>query len=367
MAEQYTIKVPRRLAIRSFWRAVGRVGLALLTDTRITGEQNMPTKGPALLVGNHIAMIETLLMIMYSPLGTEMLAAGDVPLEPPFAPLIHSWGVLQINRGNVDRQGMEAALDVLKQGGILGIFPEGGVWDTTVKQARTGVAWLSMKGNAPIIPIGFGGLEGAFAKIARLQRPRLTMNIGEALPPVTVEGRNRKTALEDAANAVMRRIEALMPEDELLRARRVVSENFDFEYNLIKPDGTPAPHPVPTINHGVALSRFFHRPILLDVLSRNLKRPVGALQNLERDGAALAAAAQEYLNYLERDNPQFLNYRFGYETGSAMKAGLEELRDLGRWAAEHGYEVDLRPIRRYRLANSENEVVEDRPGARHEI
>ncbi len=363
---QYTIRYPRKVLARTLLKGTARALFALLTRTTVTGLENLPKQGPAILVGNHVAMIETVLMMAYPPYQVEMIAAGDIPWDKRFAPLINAYGVIPIKRGSMDREGTSMMLDVLKQDGIIGMFPEGGIWETGNKGARTGVAWLSNKANAPVVPVGFGGIEGALAGIVSFKRPRLTMNIGQAIPPIGVEvsGKSRKDALEEGANLVMERIEALIPPEDRQQHNRIESERFDFQFELKKPSGEIVT-PQIALTHKEALSKFFHRPVLLDVLARNLERPVQPLQRLDNDPAQIAAAAQEILNYLTSENPQFLNYRFGYETGAEMQAGLTELRYLAQWAAQQGTTLTLKPLRWYRMAGSQEEVMEDKPGEMH--
>ncbi|NOG52109.1 MAG: 1-acyl-sn-glycerol-3-phosphate acyltransferase [Chloroflexi bacterium] len=162
----------------------------------------MPPKGPLILVGNHIAIIEVGMMMTYTPYPLEVMAAGDIPLDPRYRWMADLWGFIPIKRGSMDRGGMNMALDVLEQGGVVGLFPEGGIWETTIRQARQGVAWLSSKANAPIVPIGFGGIEGALTKMLRFERPRMTMNIGQPIPPIRtdVPGRARKDVLQEGAD-----------------------------------------------------------------------------------------------------------------------------------------------------------------------
>ena len=59
-------------------RLLGRMLLPLLTRTTVTGRENWPESGPLLVVGNHIAAIEAVLMIVYAPRQIEPLGPGDI-------------------------------------------------------------------------------------------------------------------------------------------------------------------------------------------------------------------------------------------------------------------------------------------------
>jgi len=356
--------------LRLFGRAVG----ALAMRTQITGRENLPLKGPLILVGNHIAVVEVGLMATYTPYPIEIMAAGDIPLDPRYRWMANLWGIIPIKRGSMDRDGMNKALDVLHQGGVVGLFPEGGIWETTLRQARQGVAWLSNKGQAPIVPIGFGGIEGALAQIARFRRPRLTMNIGNLIPPVQVDvpGKSRKELLQEGADYIMDRITELIPEDERrIRSQPYIGETFDFKWELHTLGGVQIaiPGDVDILDkHG--LSKLFHRPVMMDVFNRNLKLPVKPLVRLRRAHAPLeiAASARVILSWLEA-NPYFFHYRFGQEEGEAMMNGLRQLEQSAQWLGEHypNTLLRLKPIRRYILLDTNEEVIEDAPPEMQEM
>lgn len=370
MTEKYSVRYPRRVITRTAMRLAAGALMTVFTRTTVTGREHLPKHGPLILVGNHVAFVEVLLMMLYVPYLVEFMGGDDVPMEPGFAPFARTFGYIPINRGSMDRRGMTMGLDVLAQKGVVGIFPEGGIWETTLKQARTGVAWLSSKANAPLIPIGFGGMTGAFNAALALRRPRLTMNIGPMIPPIPEEvpGKTRKQALMDGANVIMERVEALIPHEEKATWGQVCDERFMLEVSVDHPNGSPIEIPMQyTIHEARALAKFFHRPVLLRTLSRNLKLPVQPLQRItvERDPQAIADAAEVALDYLETKNPFFLTYRFGNEEGGAMRAGIGQLMALARWAASHRYRLRVRPIRLYRRAGSDEEMLEDHIGSAH--
>ncbi len=365
---EYTLAYPRKVVVRTVIRLVARLLMWVFTRTTITGKENLPKETPLILVGNHVALLEVVMMALYTPWLVEMIGTGDVPLDPQFSALINTYGMIPINRGSMDRQGLNMALDVLKQGGVIGIFPEGGIWETSLKQGRTGVAWLSHKANAPIVPIGFGGIEGALSAALNLKRPRLTMNIGPVIPPISVDGQSRRQALEDGAALVMERIEALIPEADK-REAQVIDEHFDFAYQAYDAAGESIALPAePTVIHREDLGHLFHRPTIFNTLEHNMRLPVHALQNLEekQDPQALADAIQTACNYLD-EHPYFLSYRFGYEAAQGMVDGLVELQAVCRWAQDAGYRLTLNPIRRYHRPDSDQEVVEMTVGQAHEM
>lgn len=369
MARETRVRYPRRVLLRKALTFAGRTLGAVLARPKITGHENLPKSGPLIMVGNHVGVVEVAMMASYVPWNIEIMGSGDIPIDPRYAWLAKFYSILPIKRGSMDREGMNMALDVLNQGGVVGLFPEGGIWEASLRQARSGVAWLSNKANAPIVPIGFGGIDGAASSILRLHRPRLVMNIGRMIPPVSVDvpGKSRKEALADGANLIMERIAELIPEDERrLKQQHYLSETFDFKLIVTTPSGIEValPESVQIVDKR-GLSKFFFRPVMLDVFKRNLRLPVRPLGEFRRSHApeAIASSADVILQYLQT-NPYFFVYRFGPDDGAAMENGLRQLRDAALWLSVNmpGCQVRLKPIRRYVL-----EVEEDEPAPIPEI
>ena len=371
--KKVSIRYPRRVVLRFFLRLIGRFLLLVLTRTTVTGRENFPKKGPVILVGNHVAVIEVVLMAMYAPWSVEIIGTGDIPIDPRYAWMVRLWGILPVRRGSVDRNEMRMPMDVLDQNGAVGIFPEGGIWETSLKKARTGVAWLSYRTNAPVLPIGFGGMKGALQAAFQFRRPKLVMNVGKLLPPVNptgIPGMSRKEALQESANEIMNHVAALIPEDEKRDWRKVEDEHFDFKYVLhyLNDTGDIIDQEEHTVTYPEALGKFFHRPVILDVMARNMRLPVRPLQRLavEHDAQKLTNALDVTLKFLN-ENPHFLSYRFGYEEAEAMNQGVTELREITQAAAQAGQQISLRPIRRYHSPDQTDEVIEEVPATMHEM
>lgn len=369
MNQPHTLSYPRRRLQRSALRWFGRGLMPLLTRTQISGREHFPTHGPLLVVGNHIAAMEVVLMVVYAPWQMELLGPGDVPPPPMMHAIAKVHGYIPINRGNLDRRALTQALDVLRQSGILGMFPEGGIWEVGEKPPKRGVAWLSHMTQSPILPIGFGGVEGALTALMRLDRPRLTMNVGTVMSPVSVpSGVPRKPALKTASAEVMARVKALIPEEDRMRHPEIRDERFELRLSVRDAAGDSVSlAAAPPVPHADALCKLLYRPALVNVFAKDIGLPIGPLQDLEhtRDPVMLARAIQPILDYLEDRNPGFLTYRYGIREGRAMEAGLRELQQLARWADRAAETLHVQPIRRYRVAGHDDEIVEQHPGEAH--
>ena len=366
---QTTLPYPRRRWQRGFLRALGRAFLPLLTRTHVTGRENFPAHGPLIVVGNHIAMMEVVLMVVNAPWQMELLGADDIHPPPLMNAISQFYGYIPIDRGQVRRSALEQALDVLRQGGIIGIFPEGGIWDPGVKPAKPGIAWLSAHGAAPILPIGFGGLQGALKATLSLKRPPLAMVVGELLPPVELQpGVPRKIAYEQASRRVMDVVEALVPPEFRSTVPDIHDETFDFAIAVHAADGHELPVPDElALTHPAALSKIFYRPAILRIFANDLHLDVAALQSIDEHppAAQVATASAAILRHIDAENPQFFSYRFGNAEGLAMLQSLRELHALAAWCERSGATLTATPIRSYRSSASAERITETHPGAAH--
>jgi 1-acyl-sn-glycerol-3-phosphate acyltransferase len=128
--------------------------------------------------------------------------------------VVESVASIWINRGAGDRAALKVSLEVLKRGQILGIAPEGTRSKTgKLQQGKTGAAFLAMKANVPIVPVGLIGTEKAFNDLKHLRRPKLHVKFGKPLRLPTLAGEHKAALLDDYTHELMCRIAALLPNE----------------------------------------------------------------------------------------------------------------------------------------------------------
>ncbi len=137
---------------------------------------------------------------------------------------------------------------------------------------------------------------------------------------------------------------ALVPEEERKRKEsRPENEVFSLDVKLFDSDGKSVSIPPELVlADGSWISRFAHRPNLIDSIRDYIFIPVQVLKELDRKPPAkeIYMAAHSMLEYVEKENPQYFNYRYGYKDGGAFQHSFRQLRDLMRWAMEKGYQVE---------------------------
>ena len=357
---------PRKSLIRFLIRILGRGLLRVLFRVKITGRENFPKIGPLLVVGNHTAAMEAVLLNIFSPWQIEMLSAADTPAEPITEFVADLYGVIPLHRGSYDRAALDNALDVLAQNGVIGLFPEGGIWQEGKKKALPGIAWLSYRSGAPVLPIGFSETTGAINAGLKLKRPKLSMNVGKLIDPALIPpDKPRKTYLQSYADHVMEKVHQLVPVEDYLSEPEIVDEWFELD--LLLKDQTGKQLMIPSqfrIDHDTALAKFLHRPAILKIFKVNLDLPIDSLQALHNHPfpVDMIQALDHILSYLETENPYLLTYRFGVQEGTAMKQGLEELRGLLEWARIKNYRLAITPIRHYYSLKEERQITQKEQG-----
>jgi 1-acyl-sn-glycerol-3-phosphate acyltransferase len=262
---------------------------------------------------------------------------------------------------------LRKALDVLKQEGYIGLFPEGGIWQEGKKKALPGIAWLSVQSEAPVLPIGFNDTSGAMNAAFKFQRPKLTMQVGEVIPPAVIPpGKPRKEYLQEYADRVMEAVHQLVPLEGSTSEPEIINERFELKITI--QDENQGEIPLSDryqIQEAVPLAKFLHRPAILKIFKVNLELPVEALQTLADRPAVpdLITACQVVLEYLEEENPYLLTYRFGVQEGLAMQKGIQELSQLLDWCQERNYQIHIQPTRFYYSLQEEREVQHTEQGS----
>ena len=219
MTELYPeFRYPRRRLIRGLLRPLVDGAFFVLSDLEIIGRENLPKGGPLLVVANHFSFVDPPAMIRAtSPWPIEFVGGTVLPNAPPIVRWIPNvWGRYKVIRGGDSRYALRGAEAVLKQGGVLGVFPEGGNWATVLRPARPGVAFLAARTGTKLLPMGFDGLTEVFPSLRKGRRARATIRIGKPIGPfsVTGRGRQRRPQLEEIGHEIMRSIAELIPPEK---------------------------------------------------------------------------------------------------------------------------------------------------------
>lgn len=196
---------------------LGRL-VPLLFRTRIMGADRVPASG-ALLAGNHVSYLDPVLLWCVSPRPVHFMAKSELFVKGFVAWLLPRLWSFPVNRGEPDRTAIVTATEILKAGGLVGVFPEGSRRDAdageVVGEAHGGAAFIALRAGVPIVPVAILGTERAMPRGASLPRlVKVTIVVGEPIDPATVApeaGRKERVALVTAR--MMEEISALLASD----------------------------------------------------------------------------------------------------------------------------------------------------------
>ena len=156
---------------------------------RLSGREHIPAEGPAIVAPNHKSFLDAFFVGLATRRHVRFMAKTEL-LEGPGGRLLLRLGAFPVRRGEADAEAMATAREILGQGGLLVIFPEG----TRVEDAGAlgsphhGAGRLALETGAPIVPAAIAGTQrlwlGPFPKPRRVQ-----LSFMPAIEPVDLAGR----------------------------------------------------------------------------------------------------------------------------------------------------------------------------------
>ena len=196
-------------------RVVVQIVLPLLGGITVIGAENIPERGPVILAPNHRAYMDPPYLSMVTKRQLRMMAKEELFAYPVLGPLIKALDAFPVKRGSADRGAIRHAVDELKAGHVLGIFPEGKrAHAGTLEPAEKGFALIARQTGVPIVPIALEGTNLVHPMHEkRLFRARVTATIGKPMTAsemLEMYPDPSKDALTIIGEATTRAIAALM-------------------------------------------------------------------------------------------------------------------------------------------------------------
>ncbi|MBQ1941868.1 MAG: lysophospholipid acyltransferase family protein [Selenomonadaceae bacterium] len=188
-------------------KVIFRFTFNLLFSPKVIGAENVPKEGAMIMAANHMSNWDPPILGTYLPRTVGYMAKEEL-FKPAIAgAIIKSLNAFPVKRGASDRGAIKMALNILKKGLCLGIFPEGTrSRDGKLHKAQAGVSLIAAMSKAPVVPTALIGTNKIWSKEEKF--PQLTIVFGE---PIYYEGKsNDKAALEEFSQEIMKKIENLI-------------------------------------------------------------------------------------------------------------------------------------------------------------
>jgi 1-acyl-sn-glycerol-3-phosphate acyltransferase len=151
---------------------------------RITGAERIPREGPVIITPNHKSFWDSFFIAAATRRPVRYMGKSEL-FEKGAGRLLVALGAFPVRRGEADDEALETARAVLRQGGVLALFPEG----TRVRdpdelgEPRSGAGRLALEIGVPLLPAAISGTENLF--FGPVPKPRrVAVSFGE---PIEVE------------------------------------------------------------------------------------------------------------------------------------------------------------------------------------
>jgi 1-acyl-sn-glycerol-3-phosphate acyltransferase len=156
----------------------------------VRGRENVPASGPFIIASNHLSFIDSMAIPLMAPRRVGYLAKAEYFTTPGLKgwftrTLFTALGALPVERQThrAAQEALDTAMTVLKAGGGFGIYPEGTrSRDGRLARGKTGVAWLALTADCPVVPVGVAGTDRVQPVGASWPRPhRFSVTFGKPL------------------------------------------------------------------------------------------------------------------------------------------------------------------------------------------
>lgn len=170
----------------------------------VKGLEHFPEQGGVLLCSNHIDNMDPPILGVTCPRPISFMAKAELFNVPILSGIIKKLNAFPVKRGGNDREALRTGLKVLKEGKVLGLFPEGTRSKTgKLDKSLAGASYFALRTNAQVIPCAIIGSYRIFQKVKVIYGKPIDMS----------ELREKKASPEEATNLIMTHIQQLLNEN----------------------------------------------------------------------------------------------------------------------------------------------------------
>ncbi|MDP4105495.1 MAG: lysophospholipid acyltransferase family protein [Bacillota bacterium] len=187
----------------TFARSVVNAIFRPLYRIKAIGAEQFPKEGGVLLCCNHISNFDPIVVGIMIKRNVYYMAKEELFKLPVFGKVVEMCNAFPVKRGMSDREALRKGLKVLKEGHVLGLFPEG----TRSKNGElgkglAGAGFFALKSDAAVVPCAIIGPYKSFRKLKMVYGSPIDMT----------ELRKNKASAEEATELIMSEIHKLINE-----------------------------------------------------------------------------------------------------------------------------------------------------------
>ncbi|GBF72746.1 1-acyl-sn-glycerol-3-phosphate acyltransferase [Paenibacillus sp. 598K] len=181
-----------------------RIIFATLFPLKAEGLHNIPSTGPVLLCSNHISNIDPTTVGVKVRRKVHYMAKAELFSNKPADAFLRSLGAFPVKRGGVSKEALKLSIQILKEGHVVGIFPEGRRASSEDSAGKKGAAMMALRSGAVVIPVAIIGPYKPFR--------RMKIKYGEPIDMQHFIDHPSSDVLDRATEQIMTHIRALVRE-----------------------------------------------------------------------------------------------------------------------------------------------------------
>ena len=175
----------------------------LLMRPRVRGLRHLWRRGGAIVVSNHWALSDPILIALISPRVVHFMAKQEL-FQNPAARFVLMRGLyaFPVNRKHADMASLKQAMAVLQKGKVFGIFPEGRRSVTgELDELERGAAFLALRCNVPILPV--------YSDPRTHRKLRVNMIVGEPMDAAAIAAAHKGRSVDVVTQAIADKLQQL--------------------------------------------------------------------------------------------------------------------------------------------------------------
>ncbi len=167
LAREKGVSKPLYALVRGFLAPLLRIWFRM----HVSGAGHIPPSGAAIVAPNHKSFLDSFFIAVCTPRRLRFMAKSEL-VEARYGRLLVRLGAFPVRRGQSDDEALETARVILRQGGLLALFPEG----TRIRDPeelghpRRGAGRLALETGTPLVPAAITGTEKLF--LGPVPKPR---------------------------------------------------------------------------------------------------------------------------------------------------------------------------------------------------
>lgn len=182
-------------------RGIVKLIMSCLYRIETKGLENIPKEGAVLLCANHIHNLDPPLVGITMKRPVVFMAKEELFKVPILGKIVRKANAFPIKRGKADREAIRIGLKTLREGKVLGIFPEGTRSRTgELGKGLSGVGFFALRSDATVIPCAIIGPYKLFRKVKIIYGNPVNFN----------KLKDKNTSIEEATELIMTHIREIL-------------------------------------------------------------------------------------------------------------------------------------------------------------